>query len=129
MEKHRTSGFTLIEMLVVIAILGILASVVLNSVAGARAKAHQAKTEASLRSAQTTATYCMDSGNDLNTPDIANLICTGQGNWPAPVGAGWVYGDAGSCGFDGDVSDNDFLYCATNGITVITCTDTGCSTS
>jgi type IV pilus assembly protein PilA len=129
MHVRRSGGFTFIELMIVIGIIGILATVVLSNITSARAKAHQAKTEASLRSAQTTATYCMDSGNDLNMPDIANLICAGQRNWPAPVGSGWVYGDAGSCGFDGDVSDKNFLYCATNGTTVITCTDMGCSTS
>jgi type IV pilus assembly protein PilA len=124
---NKSRGFTFIELLVVIAIIGILASVVIRNVSGAKAKAQEVKTIASLRSAQQVATYCMDRGNDLNTPDITNPICTGQDNWPAPVGLGWSYTDAGSCTFDGDVSDNTFMYCATDGTTVTACTETGCT--
>lgn len=122
-------GFTLIELLVVISIIGILASIVLSSVLGARVRAQQAKTIASLRSAQTTATYCMDDENDLSVPNISNTICFSQDNWPAPVGQGWNYQDAGTCVFDGDVSDRTFMYCATDGTTVIACTEEGCTVS
>lgn len=121
-----TKGFTLIELLVVIAIIGILASIVISNVSGARAKAQEAKTIASLRSAQQVATYCMDSHANLSTPDIASAICVGQKNWPAPVGLGWSYADFGACVFDGDVSDDSFMYCANNGSSVITCTENGC---
>jgi len=124
---HR--GFTLMELLIVIAIIGILAMVVFPNLTGARIKAQQSKTEASLRSAQTSATYCIEDRENLNIPDIANEICTGQDNWPAPVGDGWTYGDAGACVFDGDVSDNTFMYCATDGTKIIQCTETGCTTS
>ncbi len=125
--EKKEKAFTLIEILIVMAIIGILASVVIRSVTRAKPLAQEAKTMASLRSAQQVATFCMDDHANLNTPDIANLICAGQKNWPAPVGYGWSYGDAGSCGFDGDVSDNTFLYCATDGTTVITCTQNGCT--
>lgn len=127
--KKINHGFTLMELLVVIAIIGILATIIVPSLTGARSKAQQSKTEASLRSAQTSATYCIADGENLNTPDIANAICTGQDNWPAPVGDGWTYGDAGTCVFDGDVSDNRFMYCATDGTKVIQCTEAGCSTN
>jgi len=126
-KRSKITAFTLIEILVVIAIIGILATVVLSSVSGAKTKAQEAKTIASLRSAQYITIFCMDSGNDLSAPDITSDICTGQDKWPAPVGDGWVYGDAGSCGFDGDVSDNTFLYCATDGSTIVTCTENGCA--
>jgi prepilin-type N-terminal cleavage/methylation domain-containing protein len=123
--NHR--AFTLVELLVVIAIIGVLASVVLARVSSARDKAQQGKTLASLKSAQTTAMYCVDERNNLSAPDIVNDICTGQGKWPAPVGLGWEYGTAGTCGFDGDVTDGNFLYCATNGTKTITCTEGGCT--
>lgn len=123
------SGFTLMEVLVVITIVGILANIVLSNVIGARASAQTAKTEASLRSAQAVATYCMDEGKNLTVPDITNAICDGQDVWPAPVGDGWSYGDAGTCVFDGDTSDSNFMYCASRGSQVIQCTDMGCITN
>ncbi len=120
------NGFTLIELLITIAIVGVLASVVISNVSGGRALAQQAKTEASLRSAQTVAIYCLDVNSDLNAPNIAHVICDGQGNWPAPVGFGWEYQESPCESFDGDVSNGSFLYCASDGTRTITCTENGC---
>jgi type IV pilus assembly protein PilA len=122
-------GFTLIELLIVIGIIGILASVVLTNVSGARALAQQAKTEASLRSAQTVAMYCLDAGKGLETPIFGQIICDGQGTWPAPVGLGWEYQLAPCASFDGDVSDGTFTYCASDGTRTITCSENGCNKS
>ena len=125
--QKRIEAFTLIELLITIAIVGILASLVISNVSGGRILAQQAKTEASLRSAQAVAIYCLDMNTNLNVPNIANTICDGQGNWPAPVGFGWIYDEDGtSCGLDMDVSDGSFLYCASDGTRTITCTENGC---
>ena len=126
LKTEWVRAFTIIEVLIVMSIIGILASIILGTVGTAKPKAQTAKTLASLRSAQQVAVYCVDGNNNLNFPNIANLICDGQGNWPAPVGDGWSYGDAGTCSFDGDVSDGTFMYCASNGTDVIQCSDTGC---
>lgn len=51
--KNNRKGFTLIEMLVVVAIIGLLASVVVVGVGGARQKARDTKRVADLRQIQT----------------------------------------------------------------------------
>ncbi|MBI2278638.1 MAG: type II secretion system protein [Candidatus Brennerbacteria bacterium] len=51
--KNKQSGFTLIEMLVVVAIIGLLSSVVVIGVGGARQKARDTKRVADLRQIQT----------------------------------------------------------------------------
>jgi prepilin-type N-terminal cleavage/methylation domain-containing protein len=127
-QKSNTEhAFTIIELLVVIAIIGILASVVIQNVSEARPKAQEARALASLRSVHSVAVYCIQDGDNLNIPNTANPICAGQKDWPAIDGDGWAYGDAGACAFDGDVSDNTFMYCATNGTKIIQCTDGTCS--
>lgn len=53
MNTNNQKGFTLIEMLVVVAIVGLLSSVVVVGVGGARQKARDSKRIADLRSIQT----------------------------------------------------------------------------
>jgi prepilin-type N-terminal cleavage/methylation domain-containing protein len=76
----RKKSFTLVELMVTIAIMGTIASIVLSNITEMRVKAQQAKTVASLRSAQTTATYCVDDNQNFNTPDGTKVVsCTVEG--------------------------------------------------
>jgi len=126
---RREDGFTLIELLVVIVIIGILSSVVLSKITSARVRAQQAKTLTNMKSTQDVAVSCSSLGHNLTTPDVSQPMCNGEGNWSGKLGAGWSYGDAGGCAFDGEVSDGTFMFCATNGTHVIACTQRGCSVS
>jgi prepilin-type N-terminal cleavage/methylation domain-containing protein len=90
-------GFTLIEVLVAIAIVGILASVVLVSMGGYRIKANAAKINASLSSAVTSMQSCWSFGGSVYNPmnqshnrDICSLSSS-YGKWPDPSGTGYVY--------------------------------------
>jgi len=49
MTEHRTAGFTLLELLVVVAIIGLLASLLLPAVAAAREAARSARCKSNLR--------------------------------------------------------------------------------
>ena len=82
--KNNQKGFTLIEMLVVVAIVGLLSSVVVIGVGGARQKARDTKRIADLRQIQTylETQYTSSGGySDLSTWP-ANLPKDPQSNGP-----------------------------------------------
>ena len=89
MKKYKNKGFTLVELLVAIAIIGILASVVLISLLSQRNKAKFSNVVSGAASTAPYTAECYVRGVNLATapnPFVANTaICAGAGiNWPNP---------------------------------------------
>jgi prepilin-type N-terminal cleavage/methylation domain-containing protein len=89
-QKNKNKAFTLIEIMVTIAIIGILAGVVLVSMSSYRDRARATAALQTLSSAMPFATKCALEGKKLNfegngnaTPKGGTLICDGSsGAWP-----------------------------------------------
>jgi len=78
----NSSGFTVIEILIIVLIIALLASVILTSLMMARNRAKDASFKSTAKSIQTAlVSCCINSGSELgNTP--GGLICAGGGSYP-----------------------------------------------
>ena len=93
-------GFTLIEMLIVVAIVGLLASVVVLGLGGAREQARDAKRAADIKQWQNAA----EAGytNPGGYPDAAALIAAGApANDPSGLPYNYTLGDTNGDGING----------------------------
>jgi len=91
-KKLNKKGFTLIELVVVIAILGILALVAIPRFTGMRADANESAVISNLRNIQTAAEVYASSSNqkitDVNSTDDGVGILAALGVAAMPVGPG-----------------------------------------
>ena len=102
----KLKGFTLVELLVVIAVIGILSAVVVLNTNSAKTKAREANMKTSLNSVQNLATMCTDEKDSVPTLKLASAdtltqmaatdpVCSGSSTiadkYPTPE-TGYVYG-------------------------------------
>ena len=80
-KKNKIKGFTLTELLVVVAIIGLLSSIVLASLNSARLKARDVKRLASIRQIQTAVEMYYDTNGTYPILLAYNNTSSGDVNW------------------------------------------------
>lgn len=89
-EYEKEKGFTLVELLVVISIISLLASIVFASLNSARAKARDARAISDFRNIKNALYLFNDQTNAMPTNNFCNgtTVCPGTGNYGACYGSG-----------------------------------------
>lgn len=119
MRNKVKNGFTIIELLVVVAIIGIFVSVVIVALMGPRDQARRASALSSVSSAIAELILCGDDGEEASEPIAGEVICSGVGHiatWPVLSG-GYSYDVA-----SGSLAGGDYSFTVSDGSESIVCT-------
>jgi prepilin-type N-terminal cleavage/methylation domain-containing protein len=121
------NAFTLIELMVTIAVMSILAGIVLINFSGVREGARIKSAEGLMSSAQNSAVACLARGKVLSDRVEKGFVCGTDGSrWPDLPGL-WVY-DTPTADAS-DISARTFTFSATGDGKTITCTEVSCTTT
>jgi len=87
MLRKNKSGFTLVEILLVIAVIGILSSVIMVGIGGVRKKARTSAALKTAESATAELAHCYLNDKPItpwtNNINGGGIICSGAGEWPS----------------------------------------------
>ena len=102
MKKHnffQNKGFTLVEMLLAIAILVVLSSAILVSISSQKEKAERTRTLSEMSATIQPIYMCLADGGSVTTPSNGGNICSGEsayGQWPTLMTGFSAYSFTGS---------------------------------
>jgi prepilin-type N-terminal cleavage/methylation domain-containing protein len=95
MRKQKQSGFTIVELLIVIVVIGILAALVLNTFSGAQAKARNAQAASTVRTYKAALMqYAVDYGKYPGNSTTSGCLGEGYGYGCWPAGNSDTFNDA-----------------------------------
>lgn len=124
-RKHKSNGFTLVELLLAMAIISIISGAVLISITSQRKKAHETKMLAELSGVAQPLLMCRTDGGTVASPDgtagggdicTVLLEATKYGKWPSTSGSTF-----GNYFADADFNDGEWHFYIDDGIRRICC--------